>query len=82
VLVAARRHFHQAVILRQALAGVQDCLAEGLPIKGYLHWSLLDNFEWQKGFSMTFDLIAVDRANGQTRHPKPSLAFLGSYAVD
>ena len=68
--------------IRQALAGVQDCLAEGLPIKGYLHWSLLDNFEWQKGFSMTFGLIAVDRANGQTRHPKPSLAFLGSYAVD
>ena len=68
--------------IRQALAGVQDCLAEGLPIKGYLHWSLLDNFEWQKGFSMTFGLIAVDRANGQTRHPKPSLAFLGSYAAD
>ena len=68
--------------IRQALAGVQDCLAESLPIKGYLHWSLLDNFEWQKGFSMTFGLIAVDRANGQTRHPKPSLAFLGSYAAD
>lgn len=68
--------------IRQALAGVQDCLAEGLPIKGYLHWSLLDNFEWQKGFSMTFGLIAVDRANDQTRHPKPSLAFLGSYAAD
>jgi beta-glucosidase len=31
---------------------------------------------------MTFGLIAVDRANGQTRHPKPSLAFLGSYAAD
>ena len=66
--------------IRRALAGVQDCIDEGLTVKGYLHWSLLDNFEWQKGFSMTFGLIAVDRANGQVRQPKPSLAFLGSYA--
>ena len=67
--------------IRQALAGVQECIDEGLPIKGYLHWSLLDNFEWQKGFSMTFGLIAVDRAHGQKRTPKPSLTFLGSYAA-
>jgi len=39
----------------------------------------MDNFEWQKGFSMTFGLIAVDRKT-QERHPKPSLAHLGSYA--
>ena len=42
---------------------------------------LLDNFEWQKGFAMQFGLIAVDRAHGQTRAPKPSLAFLGRYAA-
>ena len=39
----------------------------------------MDNFEWQKGYSMTFGLIAVDRAT-QTRTPKPSLAFLGDFA--
>ncbi len=39
----------------------------------------MDNFKWQKGFSMTFGLIAVDRAT-QERHPKESLAFLGGYA--
>ena len=55
-------------------------MEEGIPIKGYMHWSLLDNFEWQKGFSMTFGLIAVDRTT-QTRIPKPSLALLGSYAT-
>ena len=64
--------------IRRALAGVENCVRDGIPVKGYLHWSLLDNFEWQKGYSMTFGLIAVDRAT-QTRAPKGSLAFLGSY---
>lgn len=64
--------------IRQALEGVKSCVEEGIPVLGYCHWSLLDNFEWQKGYSMTFGLIAVDRAT-QERHPKPSLAFLGSY---
>jgi beta-glucosidase len=64
--------------IRRALIGVEGCIADGIPVKGYCHWSLLDNFEWQKGFSMTFGLVAVDRAN-QTRHPKQSLAYLGSF---
>lgn len=58
-----------------ALAGVRSCVAEGLPVKGYFYWSLLDNFEWQKGFAMQFGLIAVDRAT-QKRTPKTSLAHL------
>ena len=65
--------------IRRALGGVQDCIADGLPVKGYFHWSLLDNFEWQKGFAMTFGLIAVDRRT-QKRYPKESLKVLGSYA--
>ena len=64
--------------IRRALEGVQGCIDDGIPVKGYCHWSLLDNFEWQKGFSMTFGLIAVDRAT-QTRYPKESLSYLGSF---
>ena len=66
--------------IRRALGGVENCVNDGLPVKGYMYWSLMDNFEWQKGFSMTFGLIAVDRAT-QTRMPKQSLAFLGSYVT-
>ena len=65
--------------IRRAMEGVQRCVADGIPVKGYCYWSLLDNFEWQKGFSMTFGLIAVDRTT-QTRYPKESLAYLGSFA--
>ena len=41
----------------------------------------MDNFEWQKGFSMTFGLIAIDRTT-QERKPKPSLKYLGGFAKD
>ena len=64
--------------IRRALTGVESCIADGIPVKGYCHWSLLDNFEWQKGFSMTFGLIAVDRKT-QTRTPKESLTYLGTF---
>ena len=63
--------------IRRALAGIQKCRKEGMQVIGYLHWSLLDNFEWQEGFSKTFGLIAVDRST-QERLLKPSLAYLGS----
>nr|AHF24559.1 beta-glucosidase A [uncultured bacterium Contig248] len=63
--------------IRRAVAGVERCLADGIPVKGYFYWSLMDNFEWQKGFSMQFGLIAVDRETME-RTPKESLKVLGS----
>lgn len=76
--VAAADDTRRVEFIRRATDGVARCVADGLPIKGYFYWSLMDNFEWQKGFAMQFGLIAVDRAHGQTRTPKPSLAVLGS----
>jgi beta-glucosidase len=64
--------------LRRALAGVKNCVDDGLPVKGYCCWSLLDNFEWQQGFAITFGLIAVDRKT-QQRTPKESLNYLGGF---
>lgn len=62
--------------IRKAIDGVQKCRSEGIPVIGYCYWSLLDNFEWQKGYSMTFGLIEVDRKTKE-RKPKPSLCFMG-----
>lgn len=67
--------------IRRALAGVEKCIADGINVRGYCHWSLLDNFEWQKGYSMTFGLIAVDRKT-QIRTAKNSLYLLGGYLKD
>ncbi len=65
--------------IRRAITGVRNCVADDIPVKGYFYWSLMDNFEWQKGFSMTFGLIAVDRTTME-RTPKESLKVLGGYA--
>lgn len=62
----------------KAVLGVQNCIRDGLPIIGYCHWSLIDNFEWQKGYALTFGLCAVDRKT-QKRSPKASLKHLGEY---
>lgn len=67
--------------IREAFAGVMAARDDGVPVTGYLHWSLLDNFEWQAGYGKTFGLIAVDRAT-QTRCPKESLKALGSLAKE
>ncbi len=75
--VAVSDDSRRVEFIRRALRGVENCLTDGIPVKGYMYWSLMDNFEWQKGFSMTFGLIAVDRAT-QQRRPKPSLSVLGA----
>jgi beta-glucosidase len=64
--------------IQEAMEGIQSCIEDGIPVKGYMYWSLLDNFEWQKGFAKTFGLIAVDRKT-QQRYPKESLKVLGSF---
>ncbi|HEV7732831.1 MAG TPA: family 1 glycosylhydrolase [Candidatus Binatia bacterium] len=65
--------------VKQALAGVRACLDHGIDVRGYVYWSLLDNFEWALGYGPTFGLVAVDRTT-QHRHPKPSARWLGEIA--
>lgn len=77
--IATADDTRRVAFIGQALAGVRRCIADGLPVKGYFHWSLLDNFEWQKSYAMNFGLVTVDRKT-MARTPKPSLAVLGGYA--
>lgn len=62
-----------------ALEGLHDCLAEGVDLLGYQHWSALDNYEWASGYAPTFGLIGWDRETF-ARTPKPSARWYGQVA--
>ena len=60
--------------LRNYLGQLQRGIAEGVPVKGYFLWSLLDNFEWASGYSLRFGITYVDYQT-QKRIPKLSYDF-------
>ena len=60
--------------LRNYLTHLQRATAEGVPVRGYFLWSLLDNFEWADGYTSRFGLMHVDPGT-QRRTPKLSAAF-------
>ena len=59
--------------LRETISELRTVAAEGIPLLGYLHWSLLDNFEWRSGYAPRFGLHSVDRTTF-VRTAKPSAA--------
>ena len=65
--------------VQAALEGVGRCLADGLDVRGYTYWSLLDNFEWAYGYGPHFGLVGVDRTTF-VRTPKPSARWFGEVA--
>ena len=65
--------------VRQALEGVLRAIADGIDVRGYTYWSLLDNFEWAFGYGPRFGLVSVDRTTFE-RTPKPSARWLGGIA--
>jgi len=61
------RDSQRADFIRDHLRAVEAAQAQGVDVRGYLHWSLLDSFEWDKGFEPRFGLIEVDRATMERR---------------
>jgi beta-glucosidase len=64
----------RVMFLRNYLTHLQRATSEGVPVRGYFLWSLLDNFEWSDGYAIRFGLIHVDYAT-QRRTSKLSASF-------
>jgi beta-glucosidase len=62
--------------ITQTLLAMQKAMKHGVKLEGYLHWSLLDNFEWDKGFWPRFGLAAVDYKSKE-RTLRPSALWFG-----
>lgn len=54
------------------LAEVAGAIKDGVDVRGYFHWSLIDNFEWAEGFDARFGLVEVDYKNGFARKKRKS----------
>jgi beta-glucosidase len=78
--IATENDTQRVEYIKRAVAGMERCLADGVDVRSYMHWSLLDNFEWIFGYRPKFGLVAVDRTT-QTRTVKPSGKYLGGIAT-
>jgi beta-glucosidase len=66
--------------LAELLANVHGAIEDGVDVRGYFHWTNTDNFEWARGYSVRFGLIAVDRQTLE-RTIKPSGRLYGRIAA-
>lgn len=58
--------------IEKTMTAIDDARSQDIPVIGYLHWSLLDNFEWAYGWWPKFGLVEVDRHNNMKRKIRPS----------
>ena len=65
----------RVAFFRDYLAALAEAIARGCAVRGYLVWTLLDNFEWTEGFTQRFGIVHVDRRT-LARTPKASFDFL------
>lgn len=77
--VATEDDTRRVAFIDKAVPGVFACLRDGIDVRGYIHWSLLDNWEWFSGYGPKFGLVSVDRTTF-ARTPKPSARHLGAIA--
>jgi beta-glucosidase len=70
----------RVMYLRNYLTQLRRATAEGVPVKGYFQWSLMDNFEWSFGFGNRFGIVYVDFQT-QRRTPKAGAAFFREVAT-
>lgn len=69
--IQTRDDTQRAAYIRDHVEAVRDALAQGVDVRGYFHWSLIDNFEWAEGWRPRFGLLALDLETGK-RTPRPS----------
>jgi beta-glucosidase len=77
--IATNHDSERIAYLTEVLHGVKRALDDGVDIRGYFVWSLLDNFEWSLGFTPKFGLHSVDPVTF-ARSAKPSAAWYGAVA--
>lgn len=73
--LADRDDKKRMAFIEDGLKWIHRAIEEGVPVKGYFHWSLLDNFEWDKGFWPRFGLVEIDYATMGRKVRKSALEY-------
>ena len=68
--LADEKDRYRAQFIKEHLYWIWRAMEEGVDVRGYFYWSLLDNFEWDKGFGPRFGLYAVDRKTMERKKRK------------
>lgn len=63
--IADAKDAHRVSYIRSHAYAVGRAIQEGIPVQGYIHWSLMDNFEWSDGYEPRFGLYRVDYTTQQ-----------------
>ena len=58
--IATRNDEQRCRYIVRHLKALHEAISKGADVRGYIHWSLMDNFEWSVGYSMKFGLVEVD----------------------
>ena len=69
--IADSKDEKRAKFIQDHIVAMKKAMREDIDVRGYFHWSLLDNFEWDKGFAPRFGLVEVDYKTVE-RHVRPS----------
>ena len=64
----------RCAVLRESIGLVEEALADGIDVRGFFHWTGVDNYEWRSGFDVPFGLFDRDRT------AKPSAALAAELA--
>jgi len=67
--------------IRDHLIWVKKAIEDQVDVKGYCHWSLIDNFEWDKGFNPRFGLVEIDYRD-LSRSKRPSFSFYNEICLN
>nr|UTN00717.1 BGlu2 [Centaurium erythraea subsp. erythraea] len=77
-LSEARQDTIRIKFIQDHLYNLLRAMKEGVNVKGYFIWSLLDNFEWNEGYTVRFGIVHVDYNDNNARYPKDSAIWLFS----
>ncbi|XAR54322.1 Beta-primeverosidase [Bertholletia excelsa] len=65
----------------QHLPALQSAIEDGVNVKGFFTWSLLDNFEWASGYGTRFGIVYIDHEDGLKRYPKQSAIWFKKFLL-